>query len=55
MHQPHSNQQSCSLWTFVMGFVSVVLVLGAGATLTHAAKPIPINITEVVAVVDAYT
>ncbi|MEX2492743.1 MAG: IPT/TIG domain-containing protein [Nitrospirales bacterium] len=46
MHQFHSK------WKLVMGLASVVLIVGVGATLTHAAKPIPINITEVVADVD---
>ena len=37
MHQPHRKQKSCGLWKLVIGLVSVVLLLGAGATLAQAA------------------
>jgi len=39
MHQYHSNQKHFSLWKLVLGFVSVVMMLGAGATLAQAVKP----------------
>ena len=38
MHQSHSTQNRCSLWQCVIGLVAVVLLLGAGATLSQAAK-----------------